>query len=245
MAENNGDSVINGVNGESPSEFFDDTDFPPLKSPQTPSVVDSDRLRTRLAELEADRSESESRVAELTAELEKLRVEKENELDAVRAEKETESARTESNRKAAEDAAKRASELEGEVARLQHDLISASSDASEATREIEKLTAEVAALKAEKAEVEGKVTAMEARMEELVKKSDVSEKLIGEFTAKFAEEAETVAVAADDERNVRSFDVDGGHEWKGIKEKLPVIGAVTVGIVVVAGVVCHVRYSRN
>ncbi|MGV7354903.1 hypothetical protein PJM26_30915, partial [Mycobacterium kansasii] len=85
---NTDDSVaVNGVNGETTSDFFDDTDFPPLKSPQTPSVVDVDRLRTRIADLEADKSESESRIAELKSELESLRVEKENELEKLRVEK--------------------------------------------------------------------------------------------------------------------------------------------------------------
>ncbi|KAK9691605.1 hypothetical protein RND81_09G207400 [Saponaria officinalis] len=250
MAENNNDSAINGVNGDSTSEFFDDTDFPPLKSPKTPATVDIDRLNTRIADLEAEKSESKSRIAELKSELEKLRVEKESELEKLRVEKNAESERSESNSKAAEAIAKRAAELEGEVARLQHDFISASNDASEANREIQKLNAEIAELKREKEAVEGKVKVMELKMEELVKKSDDSEKLISGFMQKIAEgEIEAEALTAAEENGGFSVGVrsggDGGGDWKGLKEKLPVIGAVSAGLILVAGVICHVRYSRN
>ncbi|KAK9735073.1 hypothetical protein RND81_04G182200 [Saponaria officinalis] len=244
---NNNDSLING---DTTSEFFDSTDFPPLKSSPSPSAVDVDLLHKTISDLERENSVSESRIAELNAELKKLRVEKDAELEKLRVEKDAVSESSESHGKAAEAIAKRAAELEIEVARLQHDLISAMNDSSESNREIQKLNAEIVALKREKSEVESKVKVMENKMEELMKKSNDSDDLIHGFMQKIEDREIEATLKANDELvadEVRSGDCAGGCDqfMKQLKENAAAIAVVTGGVIVAGGIMCYVRHIRN
>lgn len=253
MADN--EALVNGVNGDS-SDLYD-ADHPAKK---TTSVTSVDELNQRIealekekSDLERQNSQSEAKIGELQVEIETLRME---------------NAESESNRRAAEAIAKRAAELEGHVVRLEHDYITAMNEGAEASREVQQLTAmirelgekakrekeeresEITTLRREKKEVEDsvgelktllkesedKVKQMEEKMDELVKKSEESDNLINGLMETIAEREANIPEAVDEKLSDDGF--------KGLKAQLPVIGAVSAGVVIVAAAAaCYVRHK--
>lgn len=257
------DVFANGDNGVSVE--FVESDPSPMKS-QTPAAAandagEVDRLNKMIAALENQKSNLERENAESSTKIGELK----DEAVVLRREKDAEAEKAESERKAAEAIAKRASQLEGEVVRLQHDLITVMNEGEESIRVIQELTTKIGELK-EKAtkereeidemrrekkaaedsvrelqvvleELKEKEKAMEAKMEELLQKSAESERLIGGIAERVAEREREVIIEDDvDEKS---------SKLKVLKAQLPLIGAASAGAFVAAMAMCYIRHSKN